>query len=83
MNDPKYYIIAKSIYDKYVDTTEYDNVYDFVNKPLNISQDLIIEDHIDTITSLYYDLTKVSNDEWNLILNEIREMFIESNDKEL
>ena len=74
MNDPKYYLIARSIYDRYVETPEHDVIYDFVNKPIELIQSQVIQDHLDTITSMYFDETGISDDEWELVLGEIRDM---------
>lgn len=81
MNDPKYYLIAKSIYDRYIETSECDNVGDIVNKPIDLSNKQILQDHLDTITSMYFDETKIGDKEWELVLNEIRDMIGELNIK--
>jgi hypothetical protein len=81
MKDPKYYLIAKSIYDRYTETSDYDNIYDFANKPIQPSDKQIIQDHLDTITSLYFDETKIPDKEWDLVLLEIKDMIGELNIK--
>lgn len=81
MKDHKYYLIAKSIYDRYTETSEYDNIYDFVNKPVEPTTKQITQDHLDTITSLYFDETKVGDNEWKLVLDEIKNMIEEFNNK--
>jgi hypothetical protein len=82
MKDPKYYLLAKSIYDKYVETQEYDNVYDLANKPYQMSDEQIVQDHLDSITSLYFDETDIDDFEWDLVLNEIKEIIELEIDKE-
>jgi hypothetical protein len=87
MKDPKYYLISKSIFDRYLNTEEFDNVYDIANKPYltkqyTINDIQIIQDHLDTITSLYFDESSVNNFEWDLILSEIKKMLEEMIDKE-
>ena len=75
--DPKYYLIAKSFLDKYIETPDYDNVYDIANKPYEYDDEQIIRDHLDTITSLYFDESKLSDEDWEMVLSVIREIFEE------
>lgn len=79
MENTKYYLIAKSIYDRYIETSEYVNVYDFVNKPIDPVSEQIVQDHLDTITSIYFDESGLGTIDWDFVLDEITKMI----DKEL
>lgn len=81
MKDPKYYLIAKSIYDRYVETSEYDNVGDIANKPIDLNSEQVLQDHLDTITSMYFDETGIGDKDWELVLIEIKDMIGELNIK--
>ena len=79
MIDTKYYLIAKSFLDKYIETQEYDNIYDLANKPYEYGDEQIIQDHLDTITSLYFDESKLSDSDWDIVLSVIKDIFEEEN----
>lgn len=81
MKDPKYYLIAKSIYDRYIETSEYDNVGDIVNKPIDLNSEQVLQDHLDTITSMYFDETGIGDKEWGMVIAEIKSMIGELNIK--
>lgn len=78
MENSKYYLIAKSIHDRYIETNEYVNVYDFANhvgeEIIPIDRDEIVDAHIANMTYLYYDEFNLDDDEWDFVIKEFTKM---------